>query len=187
MEIPEEAPEIPDIQADTTSKNKYIIPILAAVIIIGAGIWFTTGIHLGGGNASTASKEGAQTDNSQGYIDFAENVAITLRNLSYFNLEQHQEDLSKILSDTELSSYQKYYNDTGFVNLITTKKLSCNFQKIEHSTLVKRVGNVAAVRVIGYCNYYSDLSKSSAEYPFTFMVQVEQKDGNYICTKLERE
>ncbi|SRR5665213_650883 len=185
MDVPNEIPDIPAIKTDTKSKNNFIIPILAATIFIGICFSLSGYFHFHWGSSDSPSGDAVPED-SRAYRDFAENVAITLRNIRYDNIQQTRTDLVGLLSNDVLTPYQKYYNDSAFINLVVSRKLWCKFEKIDRSTLDKRVGNVAAIKVIGVCTYHSDISGNEAEYPFTYLIQVEQTDGNFVCTKIQR-
>jgi hypothetical protein len=187
MDLPQDndIPDIPDIEPETSSKNRYIIMVLAAFIIIGGGFWFTTGIHMG---TPAADKDAPVSEDEIAFKDFAENFCVTLRNIRFDNMDQNRNDLALLCSDDVFKSFKSYYEDPTFVATLKKKQLYTYFQKAERSTLVKRVGNTAMVKVFGYTTYKSAITGNENVYDYTFLVQVEkQKDGNFLVTKYARQ
>jgi hypothetical protein len=179
--------EIPDIEkrGGGGGSNRFLVPILIVIITGGFGFWIFTSFHFPGMNTSNSSA--AANADDKDFIDFAEYACITLNNISFTNQSQQRSDLAAILSDDMLTLYNKYFYDPDFLRLIADRKLYVSFQKIERSSMENRSGNSAAVKIIGFNTYHSDLTNTQAEYPFSLMIQVEKQDnGKMLVTKIKR-
>ena len=179
--------ELPEIQTGGGGgKNKYLLPAVIVIIVGGFVMFLMKDCSLPSFKSSNQSPATVQASDKD-FVDFAEYAAITLNNISYTNQSQQRSDLAGILSDDMLTLYNKYFYEPEFLRLIADRKLYVTFQKIERSSIEKRAPGAAAVKVIGFNTYHSDLTNTQAEYPFTMLIQVEkQADGKMLVTKIAR-
>lgn len=182
--------DLPDVTPPQTSSNNKILIPLVIIILLAGSTWFLMKV-LGGKLPSTSSKQsssGADMDSSLiDYVDFAENLAIALNNISYMNQNEQRADLAGYLSDDLLTSYHKYFYDPDFQRLVADRKIYITYQKIQRSTIDSQSGDTVAVRVTGYNTYRSDLTQTQLEVPFTLKLQIQKHpDGRLQATKLKK-
>lgn len=176
--------ELPDIQTRKSGSNKFLIPVIVAVVLGGAGVFIYNNFS---GLFAMTDKKAPATGQETEYADYGERVCIALNNINFANQSQQRQDVAGLLSDDLVTSYQKYFYDPDFQRLILDRRIYVTFQKIQRTSVENMTADSATVRVTGFNTYRSDVSKTQKEVPFTMLLWIQKKaDGTLVCSKLKK-
>jgi hypothetical protein len=185
--------ELPEVgKNSSSSSNKFILPAVVLIVVLGAGAFLFKTFYKGFGLPSITSKEAASSpqDSEYGpYKDFAENFIFAFDNMPAVFQPANKTAISTMMSSDFLKEYGKVFGgDTKLANSLNDTQTSINFQKQLRSEIVTTSGDQAAIRVIGFDIFYDASNHTQNEKDFTYLVNVKKIGENkFVVTKLELE
>lgn len=184
--------ELPEIgENSSSSSNKYVLPAVVIIVLVGAGIFLFKTFYKGLGLPSLTSQAATQpAPNSEygPYIDFAENFIFAFDNMPAVFQQENKTAISSMMSSEFLTDYQKKFGDNSLANTLVEDQISINFQKQLRSEIVATKGDECAVKIIGFDIFYDALNHTQSEKDFTYIVNVKKTgDNKFVVTNMRLE
>jgi len=178
MELPEVNPS-----GSKPAGKRWLWPVISVLVLVVGGLFLFKTLH----NISFSSSKPQADINYSPYVDFAENFVVAFNNISYENQDQQRAVLAEMMQSDLLTSYQNAFYDQQFLKMISDYKIYINFQKLTRSEVVSTAVDQAAIKVIGFDGFHSNVTGSQKEKPFTYLVDVVKVGTNkYQVTKVAK-
>lgn len=180
-----------DLEAPSSKKGSggNFATIMIGVVILAAivGLLWTFGPRLFSGSGSSKKDSGNEAQNYSEYVDFAQNFASTVLNISYTNINEQVQKAADFMDDDLLVYYKKNFLDPDFRQKLIEHKASCVYQRIERAQITKvDPSGQVLVRIDGTNTYNSDVNGAQIQLPYSIVINIKKIDGKLRVLDLKQ-